>query len=111
MANEEGISPYSENIEYGFQFLIRDYRFTRILHKEAQDRGLMFEDVAACAKSLYCDLLPPGYDRYEIVIRDRDFTAKEGAALISIMRLKDPEWYDPVCWRRDSSGKAGEENS
>jgi len=90
--------------------VIGDYRFTEILHKEAQARGLVLADVAAYVEPLYYDLLPPGYDREEtIVIGDINFTAKERAVLITFMKLQS-KWSNSFSWREELSGRAGEGN-
>jgi len=102
--------PVGMNIEAGLNELIEQPEFTELVRREAQARGLAFEDIAACAKSLYCDLLPPGYDREEtFVIRDMDFTEKERAALITFMKLQS-EWSNSLSWREVVSGKAEEGN-
>jgi len=102
------------NEEEALYELMEYQEFTEIIQKEAQARGLVLEDVADCAKSIYFDLLPPGcgrdHDREEtFAIRDTDFTEKERAALITFMKVQS-KWPHALRWREDVSGKAGEGN-
>jgi len=104
------IVPLEMNVELGLYELIERPEFTEILHEETQARGLVFEDVADCAKSIYFDLHPPGGDRSEtVVIRDMDFTEKERAALVTFMKVQS-EWPHALPWREDVSGNADEGN-
>lgn len=90
--------------------VVEEPEFTEIVRKEAQARGLVLEDVVACAKSIYPDLLSPVYRRNEtFVIRDTDFTPGEHAALITLLKMQS-EWPHPLSWREDVSGKANEGN-
>jgi len=100
------------NHEAGLYELAEQPEFTKVLHEEVQARGLVREDVAARARSIYFDLLPPSpsCDRDEtIVIRDVDFTAEERAALVTFMKVQS-KWVCASPWREDISGKAREGN-
>jgi len=104
------VIPKLVDVESEIYVLTKIPEFTEILHKEAQARGLVFEDVLECARSLYVKLLPPACDHDDtVVIRDVDFTEKERAALVTFMKVQS-EWDNAVSWMEDVSAKADKGN-
>ena len=98
-----------ENCATGVCQLVQEPEFTKVLHDEVQDRGLVLEDVADCAWDIYSDLLAPWCDRDEaIVISKMDFTAEEYAALITFMKVQS-KWDYALSWE-EVSGKDCEGN-
>ena len=103
------------NHEAGLYRLGEHPGFTQVLHEEVQARGLVFEDVAACVKSIYWNLLPPSpsCDLNEtIVIRDVDFTPEQRAALVTFMKVQS-KWLRELApsWREDISGEKAYEGN
>ena len=109
-AKLKGLVPWGMDHEAGLYELAEQPEFTKVLHEEVQARGLVYEDVAACVRSIYFTRLLPSCNRDEtIVIRDVDFTAEERAALITFMKVQS-KWACASPWREDISGKAREGN-
>jgi len=110
LSGVEGMIPRMADIQSEIIELMLIPESIEILHKKAEARGLVFEDVQECARSIYFKLLPPACDcDNTVVIRDLDFTEKERAALITFMKVQS-EWPGALSWREDVSGKADEGN-
>jgi len=104
------LNPWETDFEMQLEGLIELPEFKEIVRKEARARGLVRKDVVDCAKSIYTELLPPVYRRNEtFIIRDTDFTLRERAALVTLLKMQS-KWPQALLWREDVSGGADEGN-